>query len=386
MIDTPTVYVLGAGASWHYGYPTGEELVQSVIQMAGALRSYCETRRSHDGWGEDIPEFVASYISHRREKEEISQAWEKVRNDCDDLISRLTAVQPVVIDFFLGWNEHLQNIGKLLISVIILCREAEWRENRRNLNRKNSIEPAYRRPRPLDPDMWIRFVVHQMMYACGSSNELIRNKVHFITFNYDVSLETALQSALSQLDFLDSKDISNFLSGNRIVHVYGSVREPRLIGKNPAIPAEWFYRLGQTMEVSSSNAVLDAAFRASQGIRTIDPHDKEEDSDQIEAARRHLQNAQNIYILGYGFEPKNSRRIGLDQLGPFGADSVRRRVMYTNINDHQAVNRRALKALLGSNKYPFSNEFAIEVGKITIQRSTRSVYEALASDFDDGLI
>jgi hypothetical protein len=29
-----TVFILGAGASWHYGYPTGEELVKKVIAKA----------------------------------------------------------------------------------------------------------------------------------------------------------------------------------------------------------------------------------------------------------------------------------------------------------------------------------------------------------------
>lgn len=27
MFRVPTVFILGAGASWHDGYPTGEELV-----------------------------------------------------------------------------------------------------------------------------------------------------------------------------------------------------------------------------------------------------------------------------------------------------------------------------------------------------------------------
>jgi hypothetical protein len=32
MIPTPTVLILGAGASWHY--PTGEKLVRKVIEKA----------------------------------------------------------------------------------------------------------------------------------------------------------------------------------------------------------------------------------------------------------------------------------------------------------------------------------------------------------------
>lgn len=34
MFTEPTVFILGAGASWHYGYPTGEKLVEHVIAAA----------------------------------------------------------------------------------------------------------------------------------------------------------------------------------------------------------------------------------------------------------------------------------------------------------------------------------------------------------------
>lgn len=34
MFDRETVFILGAGASWHYGYPTGEELVRKIVDRA----------------------------------------------------------------------------------------------------------------------------------------------------------------------------------------------------------------------------------------------------------------------------------------------------------------------------------------------------------------
>jgi len=37
MFNRKTVFILGAGASWHYGYPTGEELVRKVIAAAASL-------------------------------------------------------------------------------------------------------------------------------------------------------------------------------------------------------------------------------------------------------------------------------------------------------------------------------------------------------------
>jgi hypothetical protein len=38
-----TVFILGAGASWHYGYPTGEELTKKVIAKARTAVDYFRT-------------------------------------------------------------------------------------------------------------------------------------------------------------------------------------------------------------------------------------------------------------------------------------------------------------------------------------------------------
>jgi hypothetical protein len=56
MFHVPTVFILGAGASWHYGYPTGEDLVKMVIERADAAArgniigpaATCGARRARD--------------------------------------------------------------------------------------------------------------------------------------------------------------------------------------------------------------------------------------------------------------------------------------------------------------------------------------------------
>ena len=34
MFTEKTAIVLGAGASWHYSYPTGEDLIKNIIKTA----------------------------------------------------------------------------------------------------------------------------------------------------------------------------------------------------------------------------------------------------------------------------------------------------------------------------------------------------------------
>ena len=44
MFTNKTVFVLGAGASWHYGCPTGEGLTDSVISMATRLSAFTNAK------------------------------------------------------------------------------------------------------------------------------------------------------------------------------------------------------------------------------------------------------------------------------------------------------------------------------------------------------
>ncbi len=40
MFTNKTVFILGAGASWHYGYPTGEDLVKKVIKKSQEMANF----------------------------------------------------------------------------------------------------------------------------------------------------------------------------------------------------------------------------------------------------------------------------------------------------------------------------------------------------------
>src|SRR5712664_3076625 len=52
-----TVFILGAGASWHYGYPTGDTLAAKVIEKAAIAGRYIQ--HSLDFPHTEIPEFLA---------------------------------------------------------------------------------------------------------------------------------------------------------------------------------------------------------------------------------------------------------------------------------------------------------------------------------------
>ena len=67
---------------------------------------------------------------------QIDTQWISAIDECNSLASRLTAVSPLVIDYFLGHNPHLADIGRLCIAWALLEREAVYAQRGGNENRR----------------------------------------------------------------------------------------------------------------------------------------------------------------------------------------------------------------------------------------------------------
>jgi hypothetical protein len=147
MYKHETVLLLGAGASWHYGYPTGDDLVKMVITKARELANFAGLYRDIqipsagpiDGF---FPDYIYARnslptegdVNHHRE------VWNTFYAEAVTLADRLAAVNPLVIDYFLDWNGPLQDIGKLMIAWVILECEAIHRAAKGNINRRRIHE------------------------------------------------------------------------------------------------------------------------------------------------------------------------------------------------------------------------------------------------------
>ena len=137
------------------------------------------------------------------------EPWFLAQQKCKDIAERLRVVNPLVIDYFLGQNSTVQDIGKLLICWVILACEEKYLERQANPNRREALErSAIKQDRDsvtgLDiaafKDNWYRFVLHKLATGCITGDDLLKNNVNFITFNYDVSLEYTLHHGLSAID------------------------------------------------------------------------------------------------------------------------------------------------------------------------------------------
>jgi hypothetical protein len=357
------VFILGAGASWHYGYPTGENLVKKVIEKAEIAARFFEYGLSvmHS----DRPDYIRDG--------DIEASWKKAHAECVKLKAGLEQVNPLVIDYYLGWNPDLQNIGRLLIAWVIL--ECEYHSNYgTNINRKGDDLKT--------PDDWCRFIIHQLAINCKESKDLLLNKVSFVTFNYDVSLETKLRNGLNHIQMFNEKDVTTFLGGTRVIHIYGKIRDDIAT----AAQVDWGVQDQPTMLDGRTGdyhmkmrALLDVAHAASKGLRVIDPHDKGTDEIEIKMAQSAIANVKRIFILGYGFDENNSDRLNLRETLRHDVRLADKRIAFTNWQDINQVNKRASKLFYGSRQYFPPGGPAIQDH---YEKSIRNTYDALAMDFD----
>ena len=119
MIRDRTVFILGAGSSCHYGYPTGEGLVDTIIEVASRLSTYCDNRIKSGQVVQIVPKYIEAKWRPQSGTRGAIAAWEEVRSECEDLVRRIKVVRPLIIDYFLAWNDSISGIGKLIIAAAL---------------------------------------------------------------------------------------------------------------------------------------------------------------------------------------------------------------------------------------------------------------------------
>jgi hypothetical protein len=278
MITTPTVLVLGAGASKPYNYPVGQELVDKIVLDAGGSA----TPLHKDLTQCNIP---AALIKTLRDELRVSGRQS--------------------IDAFLESRPDLIKVGRLAIASELLGFEEE--------------------DRIYATSDWYQYLFNRM---CDShqSESFGESKVSIVTFNYDRSIEYCLFTALRK-SFRKSlgECIENF-EKIRIIHVHGrighSLRESleecdinirgmpkyQIAGRvGPPDSREDIWRYGKSR-------THDVVLRSANNIKII--HEANDDTEEFCDAREHLNQAETICFLGFGYHHLNLRRLlkGIDGL------------------------------------------------------------------------
>jgi hypothetical protein len=152
---------------------------------------------------------------------------------------------------------------------------------------------------------WYRTLFSAM--DAPTPQETLAQKVRFVTFNYDRSLEYFLAHAF-RVKFNPDQVIDPSALRRLFIHLHGQLGFlPEVGGDGPVV------RYG-----GSSDGITDAdVLEASRSIKIVsEPHP---DEPQFLEARRAIGEADRIVFLGFGFAPRNVERLHLGVIKPGAA-------------------------------------------------------------------
>jgi hypothetical protein len=262
MISNETVFILGAGASAPYGYPT-----------AGELR-------------DDICLYFKSDMNDlfRESKGDYLQLADLVDAAASDFIDRFQTSRIRSIDRWLSLNGEYKDIGKLAIVNAIVKRE---QSNQLTFEGKG---------KSLD---WFSVLFNEMVTGTALPEHFAIHRVHFITFNYDRVFEHLLyESFRNTFSKVKDEEINRILSNVNIIHVYGCIDDP------PWEKGRYKYGGSYTLRY------LDDARKR---IKTVG----ESLADYTRPFRSQgdllLRSVRKIFFLGFGYDPQNLEILGIPQ-------------------------------------------------------------------------
>ena len=261
MITEDTLFILGAGASSPYGYPTGKGLRRIICKEFPKDYSALLKRRASpdsDYFGDD-----AIYAAQN-----LSEFFFKSSTPS--------------IDLFLARNHNFSDIGRKAIALSI------W---------KAESNSCFREDVDQSQD-WYSYLYHRLTETLSEPDnyKLIgQNKVSFITFNYDRSLEFFLyESILNSFTSITRTQPpkADFLPFS-FQHVYGQLAPLPWQGSSSLDYTEKLndYKLKQIYE----------------NIRVI--YDRTDDN--LTEMKEQISKAKRIFFLGFGFANENLEVLGI---------------------------------------------------------------------------
>lgn len=264
MITQETVFILGAGASVPYGYPTAHELRKFIIS-----------------------EFKEKYLLYLKNDVQLSKT-----EAMHETIKFLPLIQSFKqsgtnsFDLFLSRNEKkFYEQGKYILAWCLLYFESESRFNE-DIEKPNTD--------------WYKLLYNELTQGMIKSSDLEKfteNKLNVITFNYDRSFEQYLFESLFFSFYGDRQDIVRVSDWINVVHTYGKLFDLEWENHNAGIKY-------------STNELLGLAHDAKNNIQII----YEERKSHIEKIQNIITSAERIIFLGFGYGQENLEALGIKNL------------------------------------------------------------------------
>jgi hypothetical protein len=266
VINKNCVFIIGAGASQVYGFPSGIELKNRIIELLSAHGNIDTIFSDFD------PKLISVF------KDSLLKCGRKS------------------VDAFLENRDDLISIGKFAISSVLTLNE----DVRRLFINEKRIEGTSHMSYQIERD-WLVYLYDLMNTNFDMFHE---NNVQFITFNYDRSIETFFFEALKNSYNKNDKKVAEIMNKVKIVHVHGQLGFLPWQNREREVTRE--YKIGWENIDERKNDIRIGA----SGIKII--HEANMDSSEFLEARTILKDARSILFLGFGFSNRNIERLKLD--------------------------------------------------------------------------
>ena len=345
------VFVIGAGCSVPYGFPTGRDLMQNLKNF-----NYGESKVDSQYYSpssylfEVYHEFFGKYQDYTKlrnvedqrvfiaEDIEVRTA-SKIRDTIAPFAQSIRHSMMVSTDEFLKnrLNQDKSDeadFGKRLIAREILLAEKESEE-------QFFFEDGKRKQK----EKWlgnIDWIQHLLSRIDQQENwEKILKQTVFLTFNYDRVLEYCIFLYLTADKQYESAAAHAFIEEMHIFHVNG------YIGPIKTIPFGAVEN-GQYQEIA-------------KGMETVWEKRQNRDESEKEKYQEFLKNANRVYFLGFSYIPDNLESIGIDR----GAEIIHYAKVYATAMGLSPQNRLRISSYLNIKDY--EKRFDIEPPEVKIE-------------------
>lgn len=293
-----TTLILGAGASIEFGYPLGTELKSKILEILDLIIK--KVRNLDD----EINKYLSQY----------STTCEDVMNN---VISKLDLINPNdqfdekkilsfliktckispntilnfyeqfkgshlnTIDAFLEGKKEFIELGRLLIAYVILSCEIE--DNLSNTNNGKN---------------WYNYLLNEIGIKL---KDIESSGLKIITFNYDRSFEhyfiKSMINTHGEGKSDDPQQYIDLLNKIECYHVHGDIGGGKLT-----------WGIGNSARIYSNKVKYNEVIEASNSIKIISEVDVQKSYEKVINI---LNNSNQIFILGFGFDSRNLDRLKL---------------------------------------------------------------------------
>jgi hypothetical protein len=241
LIANQTTLILGAGASYEYGFPLGKGLVDQIIEKLEHPEPY------------GIYKILAD-LGHTDTKE------------LGDFTTNLRGSRLDSIDEFLSKQPQFSQVAKKCIAIALI---------------------PYEKPEICNMSGWYRYLINCLFHRIRRKEQFCVNKLSIITFNYDRSLEFYLRQSFRHSYNVSESEAERYLGFMDLVHVYGQLGRLSGVGEDSRV-----------YEPSLSPVVVKRAADQIKTFPDIDANTMEDVSDILERSER-------LYFLGFGYSDLN---------------------------------------------------------------------------------